>query len=66
MTCLAPKNPPDFARPEYGFRLRNAAEWDAQCRSVAFQAVNVETLQFEQITPNGAVKRHTVRVTARA
>jgi len=26
----------------------------------------VETLQFEQITPNGPTKRHTIRVTARA
>ena len=63
---LAPKDPPDFARPEYGFHLRDAAEWDALCRGARFVMVNVETLQFKQITPNGPTKRHTLRVTARA
>lgn len=63
---LAPKDPPDFARPEYGFHLRDAAEWDALCRGARFVTVNVETLQFKQITANGPTKRHTLRVTARA
>ena len=66
MGCLAPKDPPDFAQPEYGFHLRNAAAWDALCRAAGFVTVNVETLQFEQITPNGPIKLHTIRVTARA
>jgi ubiquinone/menaquinone biosynthesis C-methylase UbiE len=66
MGCLAPRDPPDFARPEYGVHLRDAAEWDALCRDAGFVAVNVEMLQFEQITPNGPTKRHTFRVTARA
>ena len=66
MGSLAPKDPPDFARPEYGFHLRDAAEWDALCRGARFVMVNVETLQFKQITPNGPTKRHTLRVTARA
>src|SRR5262249_30700773 len=50
MGCLAPKDPPDFARPEYGVYLRDAAEWDALCRGAGFVAVNAETLQFERIT----------------
>jgi ubiquinone/menaquinone biosynthesis C-methylase UbiE len=66
MGCMAPKDPPDFARLEYGFYLRDAAEWDALCRGAGFVAVNIETLQFELITPNGPTILHTVRVTARA
>jgi ubiquinone/menaquinone biosynthesis C-methylase UbiE len=66
MGCLAPKDPSDFAQPEYGVHLRNAAAWDALCRGAGFVTVNVETLQFEQITPNGPTKRHTIRVAARA
>ena len=33
MACLAPREAPDFARPEYGFHLHDAASWDALCRA---------------------------------
>jgi SAM-dependent methyltransferase len=62
--CLAPKDAPDFARPEYGFHLRDAAEWDGLCRGAGFVRVNIETLQSEQITPSGPAKRQTIRITA--
>jgi len=65
MGCLAPNDPPDFARSEYGIYLRDAAEWDALCRDAGFVAVNVEALQFERSTQQGPTKVHTVRVTAR-
>ena len=66
MGGLGPEDPPDFAQPEYGFHLRNAAAWKALCRDAGFVAVSVESLRFEQITPNGATKLHALRVTARA
>jgi ubiquinone/menaquinone biosynthesis C-methylase UbiE len=64
MGCLAPKDPPDFAQLEYGFHIRDATEWDTLCRGAAFASVNVEMLQFVQITPDGPVKLHTFHVTA--
>jgi ubiquinone/menaquinone biosynthesis C-methylase UbiE len=67
MGCLAPREAPDFARPEYGFHLRDAAAWDGFCRAAGFAAVNVETVEANQITPNGApIRRYLIRVTARA
>ena len=54
MGCLAPREAPDFAQPEYGFHLRDAATWDAFCRAAGFANVNVEAIQSEQITPGGA------------
>lgn len=67
MGCLAPREAPDFARPEYGFHLRDAAVWDRLCRAAGFAAVNVETREANQIAPNGVPTRwYLIRVTARA
>jgi ubiquinone/menaquinone biosynthesis C-methylase UbiE len=67
MACLAPREAPDFARPEYGFHLRDDATWDALCRAAGFTDVNVETLEAEQITPSGApIRRFGIIVRGRA
>ena len=58
MACLAPREAPDFARPEYGFHLRDAASWDALCRVAGFPDVHVETVVDEHSTPSGAPIRH--------
>ncbi|HYA71611.1 MAG TPA: class I SAM-dependent methyltransferase [Roseiarcus sp.] len=67
MGCLAPKEAPDFAQSEYGFYLRDASEWDGLCRKAGFADVNVQSVEFEQITPSGAaIKRYGVMMRARA
>jgi ubiquinone/menaquinone biosynthesis C-methylase UbiE len=67
MGCLARREAPDFARPEYGFHLRDAAAWKALCRAAGFASVNVETLEANQIAPDGApIRRYLIRLTARA
>ena len=60
------RSPPPFARPEYGFYLRNADEWAAIIRRAKFRAVEAETVETEQLTPDGKpVKRYAVRLTIR-
>ena len=67
MACLAPREAPEFARPEYGFHLRDAATWDALCRAAGFADVHVETVETEQITPSGApIRRFGIIVRGRA
>ncbi|MDR3476372.1 MAG: class I SAM-dependent methyltransferase [Devosia sp.] len=67
MVCLAPRDAPDFAQPEYGFHLRDAATWDALCRAAGFADVHVETIESQQITPSGApIKRFGITVRARS
>jgi ubiquinone/menaquinone biosynthesis C-methylase UbiE len=67
MGCLAPREAPDSARPEYGFHLRDADTWDALCRAAGFATVDVVPVEMEGITPDGApTKRYGIRVTARA
>ncbi|MCV3244025.1 SAM-dependent methyltransferase [Mesorhizobium robiniae] len=67
MACLAPREAPDFARPEHGFHLRDAASWDALCRAAGFTDVHVETVESEQITPSGApIRRYGIIVRGRA
>ena len=67
MGCLAPREAPDFARPEYGFHLRDADTWDALCAAAGFVAVDVKTIELEGITPGGTpIRRYGIRVTARA
>lgn len=66
MGCLAPRDAPDFARPEYGFHLRDADAWASLCRTAGFLAVNAETFESAQITPSGApTKRYSIRLAAR-
>ena len=66
MLCLAPRGAPDFAQPEYGFHVRDAATWDALCRAAGFADAHAETVESEQITPSGApIKRFGISVGAR-
>ena len=66
MGALDSRSPPQFARPEFGFYLRSAAEWGALYRQAGFSGVDAQNLESEQITPDGApTKRYTIRVTAR-
>ena len=67
MWCLAQRNPPAFAQAEYGFYLREAAEWDALCHAAGFQKVNAETPEFDMIAPDGTpTKRSAIHLTAEA
>lgn len=67
MTCLAPQEAPDFAQAEYGFHLREAAEWDALCRATGFTDVHADTFSSQQITASGApIARYAIIVMARA
>ena len=66
MLCVAPRDaPPDFARPEYRFHLRDAATW--MRRSAGLADVHVETTESNQVTPSSApIKRFGIRVRAHA
>jgi SAM-dependent methyltransferase len=67
MGCLAPRGAPDFARPEYGFHLRDAASWDALCCAAGFADVQVETIEFPQSGDGAApVRRHGIILRGRA
>ena len=66
MGALDSRSPPQFARPEFGFHLRSAAEWSALYRQAGFSVVDAQNLESEQSTPDGApTKRYTIGVTAR-
>jgi len=67
MGCLAPQEAPDFARTEYGFHLRDGADWDALCRAAGFTDVHAETIEFQQIAASGApIRRYAIIVMGRA
>jgi len=67
MACLAPRDPPDFARVEYGFHLREAAEWDKLCRAAGFVDVHAETIESQQTSVRGApIRRYSILVTGSA
>ena len=66
MGCLAPQEAPDFARMEYGFHLRDAAEWDALCRAAGFTDVHAEKIEFQQSTTSGSpIRRYFIHVSGR-
>jgi ubiquinone/menaquinone biosynthesis C-methylase UbiE len=66
MGALDSRSPPPFARPEFGFHLRSAAEWVELWRQAGFRAVDAQRSESEQITVDGAATRRTViRLTAR-
>ncbi len=66
MGCLAPEEAPDFARMEYGFHLRDAAEWDGLCRAAGFTDVHTETIESQRITAGGApMRRYSIIVRGR-
>jgi ubiquinone/menaquinone biosynthesis C-methylase UbiE len=65
--CLHPLGAPPFARPENGFYLRDAPEWDALHRAAGFADVQVEVGEIEQIGAAGTpVKRYVLKIQARA
>ena len=67
MGCLHPLTAPPFARPENGFHLRDAAEWDALHRAAGFVDVQVEAIETEQISAAGTpVRRYVFKLDARA
>ncbi len=67
MACLGPRQAPGFARPEFGFHLRDAAEWDRLTRAAGFARVEVETVETELTTPDGQTAlRQGIVLTARA
>lgn len=64
--CLHPLTAPPFARPENGFHLRDAAEWDALHRAACFVDVQVEAIETEHIGAAGApIKRYVFMLKAR-
>jgi ubiquinone/menaquinone biosynthesis C-methylase UbiE len=66
MGALDSRGAPPFARTEFGFYLRSAAEWVDLCREAGFGPVEAENIESEQLTPNGTpTKRYTIRLTAR-
>lgn len=67
MGCLHPLTAPPFARPENGFYLRDANEWNALQRAAGFVDVQVEAIETEQISAAGTlVKRFVLKLDARA
>jgi ubiquinone/menaquinone biosynthesis C-methylase UbiE len=65
--ALDPRSAPAFARPEFGFHLRSAAEWDSVFRSAGFGAVDTRIMDTEQVAPDGSpAKRYAICVIARA
>ena len=67
MGCLHPRTAPDFARSEFGFYLRDAATWETLHRAAGFGNVKVETIESEQIAPDGTpTKRYVFHLAARA
>ncbi|AXC11222.1 Methyltransferase [Acidisarcina polymorpha] len=67
MGCLHPLTAPPFARPENGFYLREAEEWNALHQAAGFVGVQVETIETEQIGAAGTlVKRYILKIDGRA
>jgi ubiquinone/menaquinone biosynthesis C-methylase UbiE len=65
MGALDAQSPPPFARPEFGFHLRSAAEWIELWRQAGFAAVDARSMESEQLTEDGRpIKRHAIRLTA--
>ena len=67
MTCLYPRNAADFARPEYGFHLRDDTEWNALHRAAGFSEVHSQIVGFEATDSEGrSTTRYGIFVTSRA
>lgn len=66
MACLGPLHAPDFARPEFGFHLRPAAEWQALTQAAGFDRVQVDTVETELALSDGQrVTRQAIVLEAR-
>jgi len=64
--ALDSRAPPPFARPEFGFHLRSAAEWAELCRQAGFDTVDAQNIESEAIAPDGTpTRRYTLRLTLR-
>lgn len=64
--CLSPTEAPEFAKQEFGFRLRDAPEWDDLCRKSDFVDVDVRAVVSELITDAGLpIKRRGIFISAR-
>ena len=67
MACLHPRNAPDFARPEYGFHLRDETAWNNLHRAAGFSEIHSEILVWELTDSEGrSTTRYGIRVTSRA
>ena len=65
-SCLDPRTAPPFARAEFGFFLRDAAEWHALFSAAGFADVAAEAIERDQLNPDGTTtRRYSVRITAR-
>ena len=65
MGGIAPQSAPEYARPEYGFHLRDAAAWTELCHSTGFSKIDAETVGFSYSTPaDAAAKRYAIQVIA--
>lgn len=61
-----PRSPQEYARPEFGFHLRSAAEWRALYHQAGFSTVDAESVESEKLTPGGvSTRRYSIRITAR-
>jgi ubiquinone/menaquinone biosynthesis C-methylase UbiE len=66
MTCLYPRNAPDFARPEYGVYLRDDADWDALYRAGGFSEFSSDLVALEMTDSEGkSTTRYAIYLTAR-
>lgn len=66
MGALDAQSPPPFARPEFGFHLRSAAEWIELWRRAGFGDVDGRSAESAQLTEGGQpTKRYAIRLMAR-
>lgn len=66
MGALDVRDPPEFARPEFGFFLRTAADWAGLCHQAGFIDVDAQNVESQQLTPGGLpIRRYAVRLTVR-
>lgn len=64
---VAPQSAPEYALPEYGFHLRDAAAWDELCRDAGFSQVDVQMPGLAYTTPAGTpATRYVIQLLAHA
>ena len=67
MACLYPRNAPDFARPEYGFYLRDDSEWKVLHQAAGFAEFSSHMVALEMADSAGkSTTRHAIYLTAHA
>jgi ubiquinone/menaquinone biosynthesis C-methylase UbiE len=60
MGGFAPPGAWDFARPEFGFHLRDAAAWEAFCLEAGLRKAEAETIEVMQAAPEGAPSKFNI------